>query len=138
MFNHFRLDVDAPSFSGRIDRVQDKVEHDLREMIVHGAHSRQVVGDFGRDQTPFGAMIIFRDTQRLVDDFSQSHRPRDDRAGSREVDEFAEGSTNSVELPAGEVEFLKRVRIGLSSPEQLDQRRNRRERVADFVRDPRR
>ena len=35
------LDVDPPLVLGRVDRVQDEVEHDLGEVIAHG---RRTVG----------------------------------------------------------------------------------------------
>ena len=127
-----------PTLVGRrVDRVQDEVKHDLSQVIAHSHDRRQIARDVGRDRPLLGAVIVLGDPERLFDDFAGPDPADLGRRRPREVDQLANGSLDPLQLPRGKVELLGRVGVGPAPLEDLNERAQGCQRIADLVSDPR-
>ena len=84
-----------------------------------------------------GALVILGDPKRLVDDLAGPDPADLARRWPREVDQLADGPLDPLQLPCGQVQLFARVGIRPAPLEDLNERAQGRQRIADFVRDTR-
>src|SRR5205807_2698359 len=121
-----------------VDGVQDKVEEDLHELVADTDQRRQIGRNLRRDAPALRALVILGDVQGFFHDVAERNAIAAGAGGTAEVNELAQRYLNALQLAADEAEFLARVVIIFAALQHLHERTDRRERIADFVRDPRR
>ena len=98
--------VDPPPVARGVDRVEDEVEDDLRQVVADGADRGEVGVDGRRDRPLLGPLVVLGDPQGLVDHLGRVDARDGGRGGAREVDQLADRPLDPAELAVGELELL--------------------------------
>ena len=106
-------------------------------MIANADDGREIVRQIGPNGPAFHALVVLRDAERVVDDLLQRNAVAGVARRPAERHEFAKDRLDARELCRHEAEAFARVFVQIAAFQHLDQRADRRERVANFMGDSR-
>ncbi len=131
-----RGDLDGASFVGGVHGIENEVEEDLHDLVSDDLHLRQPFGVPCHDPFPLLSLVVLGDRECGIGHLVNVAQRGLVRSRPAEIDQFSEGSLNPSQLVVDHFESFAGVVVCGPSVEQLDERADGGQRVADFVSDP--